>query len=394
MKMPQRANKYLITFGRQNQIVGPDDDRNRLRRSSEGRISKARHRRHAHRWRDFYKKIRVVPFVATPDSSSYDVHTTMTPEMIAEARERIAPYLKRTPLERSETLSQHLGTNVYVKYELFQKTGSFKPRGAFNKLLSLTDDERANGVVAVSGGNHAQGVAYAAKTLGVDAVICMPANTPESYLNATRDYGASIELFPTIADAFAAMESYASEGRTLVHPFDDPLVIAGQGTIGLEILEDCPQVTDVFTSIGGGGMASGVAIAIKSANPNVRAWGVETVGADAMSQAIEAGEPVTLPAITSIAKTLGAPAVTQRTLDLVRDNFESVTVVTDAEATEALYFIAERLKVIPEPASSCNLAAAEKLRSNFGPDSHVVIVLCGGNTSLVDIAAFPREVNR
>jgi len=307
---------------------------------------------------------------------------------IESARERIAPYVKRTPLERSETLSEHLGTNVYVKYELFQKTGSFKPRGAFNKMLSLSDEQRAKGVVAVSGGNHAQGVAYAAKTLGVDAVILMPENTPRNYLDATLGYGATIDLKANIADAFAAIEQYEAEGRTLVHPFDDPLVIAGQGTIGLEIVEDCPQVTDVFASIGGGGIAGGVAIAIKAKNPNARIWGVETVGADAMSQAIAAGEPVTLSAITSIAKTLGAPAVTQRTLDLVRDHLESVTVVTDAEAVTALKFIAERLKVTPEPASSCNLAAAEKLKANFTSDSHVVIILCGGNVSLDDICGY------
>ncbi len=312
----------------------------------------------------------------------------MNADLIEEARERIAPYVKRTPLERSETLSNHLGTNVYVKYELFQKTGSFKPRGAFNKMLSLTDEERAKGVVAVSGGNHAQGVAYAASTLGVDAVILMPENTPRNYLDATRSYGATIDLKPTIADAFAEIERYTNEGRTLVHPFDDELVIAGQGTVGLEIVEDCPQVTDVIASIGGGGVASGVAIAVKAKKPNARVWGVETVGADAMSQAIAAGQPVTLPAITSIAKTLGAPAVTDRTLKLVQEYLESVTVVTDAEAVAALKLIAERLKVIPEPASSCNLAAAEKLRSNFGPDSHVVIILCGGNVSLSDVCSY------
>lgn len=314
----------------------------------------------------------------------------MTPEMINEARERISPYVKRTPLERSETLSARLGTNVYVKYELFQKTGSFKPRGAFNKILSLTNQQRRNGVVAVSGGNHAQGVAYAAKTLGVDAVICMPENTPQSYLDATRGYGATADLKSNIADAFAAVEEYEKEGRTLVHPFDDPLVIAGQGTIGAEILEDCPQVTDVFASIGGGGMAGGVAVAVKNTKRKTRFWGVETIGADAMSKALEAGKPVTLPAITSIAKTLGAPAVSDRTLKLIQGLFESVTVVTDTEATHALDFIAERLKVVPEPASSCNLAAAEKLKDNFGPDSHVVIILCGGNASLADIANYPR----
>src|SRR5688572_14404514 len=309
---------------------------------------------------------------------------------IEEARERIAPYVKQTLLEFSQSLSEYLGTNVYVKYELFQKTGSFKPRGAFNKMLSLDDEQKANGVVAVSGGNHAQGVAYAARVLGVDAVILMPENTPKSYLEATRGYGATIDLKPTIAEAFAEIERYEKEGRTLVHPFDDPLVIAGQGTVGLEILEDCPQVTDVITSIGGGGLASGVAIAVKSRNPDVKVWGVETKGADAMSQAIAAGQPVTLPAITSIAKTLGAPAVTERTLKLVMENLNSITVVTDEEAVKALDFIAGRLKVVPEPASSCNLAAAEKFKSSFTPDSHVVIILCGGNVSIADICGYPR----
>ncbi len=307
---------------------------------------------------------------------------------IKAAQQRIKPYVKRTPLEYSQSLSTRLGTNVYVKYELFQKTGSFKPRGSFNKLLSLTPEERSNGVVAVSGGNHAQAVAYVARTLGVDAVICMPDNTPRNYLDATRGYGATLDLQPTIAAAFDKVKEYEAAGRVFVHPFDDPLVIAGQGTVGLEILEDLPQTTDVIVSIGGGGLAGGVAMAVKSQDPDIRVWGVETVGADAMAQAIAAGEPVTLPAITSIAKTLGAPYVTQRTLDLIRELLESVTVVPDAEAVEALAFIAERLKVVTEPAASCTLAAAERLRANFTPDSNVVLIFCGGNTSLADACGY------
>ena len=309
---------------------------------------------------------------------------------IRKAQENISPYVKRTPLERSKTLSRHLGTNVYIKYELFQKTGSFKPRGAFNKMMSLTDEQRQKGVVAVSGGNHAQGVAYAAATLNMDAVILMPEDTPKNYLDAARSYGAAIELLPTIAAAFAEVERHQELGRTLVHPFDDELVIAGQGTVGLEILEDCPQVTDVFSSIGGGGLAGGVAIAVKSVKPDARVFGVETVGADAMAQAIAAGCVVQLPAITSIAKTLGAPAVTERTMLLVQEYLESVTVVTDDEAIASLKFIVERLKVFPEPASSCNLAAAEKLRAEFSPDSHVVIILCGGNFSVADLCAYGK----
>ncbi|HKP69096.1 MAG TPA: threonine/serine dehydratase [Pyrinomonadaceae bacterium] len=307
---------------------------------------------------------------------------------IEQARERIEPYVKRTRLERSETLSEYLGTNVYVKLELFQKTGSFKVRGAFNKLLSQSSDQLANGVVAVSGGNHAQAVAYASSVLGLDAIVLMPDSTPQNYVDATRGYGAKVELTPTIADAFAEVERYKSEGRVFVHPFDDEVVMAGQGTLGLEVVEDLPEVTDVVVSIGGGGLMSGVSFAIKESKPDARVWGVETVGADAMSQALAAGEIVTLPAITSIAKTLGAPAVSASTLEAAQKRLESVTVVTDDEAVRALRFILERLKVLTEPAASCTLAAAEKLKANFG--SHVVLILCGGNLALDDLCSYTK----
>jgi threonine dehydratase len=307
---------------------------------------------------------------------------------IQEARDRVAPYIKRTKLERSETLSRRLGTNVFVKLELFQKTGSFKVRGAFNKLLSTPPDLLRNGVVAVSGGNHAQAVSYASSLLGLDAVVIMPESTPANYVNATREYGGTIELQPTVADAFAAAEKYRDDGRVFVHPFDDELVMTGQGTLGLEIVEDLPEVTDVVVSIGGGGLMSGVAAAIKETKSDVRIWGVETVGADAMARALEAGHPVTLDAITSIAKTLGAPAVSDGTLAYAQKYLESVTVVSDAEAVIALRFLLERLKVLTEPAASCTLAAAEKLSSNFG--SHVVLILCGGNLALDDLCSYPK----
>jgi threonine dehydratase len=164
--------------------------------------------------------------------------------------------------------------------------------------------------------------------------------------------------------------------------------MAGQGTIGLEILDDMPDVTDVILSIGGGGLAGGVATAIKAKKPDVRMWAVETIGADAMSQAIEVGHPVQLPAITSIAKTLGAPAVSEETLELTTRYFESVTVVPDSEAVEAMVFILERLKVITEPAASCTLAAAERLKDNFGPDTRLCLILCGGNTSASDLCSY------
>lgn len=312
-------------------------------------------------------------------------------EAIRSAQKLIEPYVRRTHLQKSEFLSRYLETNVYVKYELFQKTGSFKVRGAFNKLLNLSDEERAKGVVAVSGGNHAQAVAYTAAKLGVDAVIVMPENTPQLYLNATREYGAKIDLQPTIAAAFQRMDEYAAEGRVVMHPFDDPLIIAGQGTVGLEILEDLDGVTDVFTSIGGGGLAGGSAIALKSVDPNIRVWGVETDGANAMSLALDAGQPVTLPSITSIAKTLGAPFVTESTLTIAQNHLDDVIVVTDKEAVAAMKLIIERLKVVTEPAAACTLAAAEAIKDKFRPDSKVVLVFCGGNTGADDLCQHFRD---
>lgn len=312
--------------------------------------------------------------------------------VIKEAQQRIKQYVKRTPLEHSETLSKYLGTNVFVKYELFQKTGSFKVRGAFNKLLSLSEEERKRGVVAISGGNHAQAVAYASDILGVDAVVLMPETTPQNYLEATRNYGATVELQPTIQDAFSKIKTYESRGRIFIHPFDDPLVIAGQGTLGLEIMEDLPKATDIVISIGGGGFEGGVSTAVKAIKPGVRIFGVETVGADAMSQALKAGHPVELPAITSIAKTLGAPSVSPQTLALAQKHLEDVLVVTDQEAVQALKVILERLKVLTEPAASCTLTAASKLKDQFTKDSNLVLIFCGGNLSVTDLCKYVSPV--
>ena len=311
---------------------------------------------------------------------------------IKQAQQRIKPYVKRTPLEHSETLSKYLGTNVFVKYELFQRTGSFKVRGAFNKLLSLSAEERKRGVVAISGGNHAQAVAYVSNVLDVDAVVLMPQTTPQNYLEATGNYGATVDLQPTIKDAFNKIKDYESQGRIFIHPFDDPLVMAGQGTLGLEIMEDLPGTTDVIISIGGGGFEGGVSTAIKAIKPGVRIWGVETIGADAMSQALKAGHPVELSAITSIAKTLGAPSVSDRTLALAQKNLEEVVVVTDDEAVQALKFILERLKVLTEPAASCTLAAASQLKDQFTKDSNLVLIFCGGNLSVDDLCKYISQV--
>jgi threonine dehydratase len=310
-------------------------------------------------------------------------------EDVTAARARIASYLHRTPLARSETLSRELGTNVYLKLEVLQKTGSFKARGAFSKLTSLPAGSR---VVAASGGNHGQAVSYAAGVLGMPARIVMPRTTAANYLNATRDYGAEVILTPDIGSAFALGEEAATDGWVRVHPFDDREVIAGQGTVALEILEDLPQVTDVICSIGGGGLAAGTSLVIKSAHPEARVWGAETDGADCMSRAFAAGHVVTMDKITSIAKTLGPPSVSPLTFAMARKRLEKVEVVTDAEAVRALYFLLERMKVLTEPAAACTLAAARRLKRHFTPDSHLVLVLCGGNLSMADLHSYASIV--
>jgi threonine dehydratase len=301
---------------------------------------------------------------------------------IQRARQLIASCVRRTPFVTSATLSERLKTNVYVKLELFQKTGSFKVRGAFHKALSLPPEEREKGLVAVSGGNHGQAVAYAARALGLKSLVLMPENTPSNYSDATRGYGAEVKFAASAAAAFSEVAEFERAGWTYIHPFDDPLVMAGQGTIGLEILEDVPQITDLILSIGGGGMMSGVATAIKSLKPAVRIWGVETEGADCMSKSLAAGKVVTLETITSVARTLGAPAPSERTFAMAQRYLEDVTVVPDQEALDAMRFILERLKILTEPAASCTLAAADRLRDRFSAERHVVLLLCGGNAPM------------
>lgn len=316
---------------------------------------------------------------------------------LQSAQQTIRPYVHRTPLIRSSSLSDRWGANIYLKLECLQKTGSFKPRGAFNKLLSLSDDQRAQGVVGVSGGNHAQGLAYAARELGFSAVICMPESTPKNSIAATRGYGAEVELFPNIHTAFRAAESMQAEGRIYVHPFDDPLIIAGQGTVGLEILEDLPDISRCYVSIGGGGLIGGVATALKcdpasekSATNPPRVIGVETEGADVMAQSIAAGRLIELPAITSIARTLGAPMASAMTLDLVQRLVDELVVVPDADCVGELFYLLERAKILVEPAAACCLAAAERQSNQFQPDENIVILLCGGNVSLDDLCDWRR----
>lgn len=307
----------------------------------------------------------------------------ITLDDIRAARPRIAPYVRRTPLERSRTLSRELGTNAYLKLELFQRTGSFKPRGAFNQILQLTPDERARGVVGVSGGNFAQALADAGRTLDTPTVICMPESAPASSIEATKAYGATVELARTFPEVFARAETLRDAGARLLHPFDDPFQMAGVGTIGLEVHEDLPEVTDIVISIGGGGLIAGIAVALEALAPGIRVWGVETEGADAMGQALQAGVVVPVTP-TSLARTLSAPYVASDALTIMQRHAERYVRVSDSEAYEAGRFLLERQKINAELAASCTLAAARRVRHAFRADDHVVLLICGGNVSLDD----------
>jgi threonine dehydratase len=314
----------------------------------------------------------------------------ITIDDILQARPRIQPFVRRTPLERSRTLSRELGANAYLKLELFQRTGSFKPRGAFHQILRLTPDQRARGVVGVSGGNFAQALADAGRTLGAPTMVCMPETAPRASVEATRAYGASIELAATFPEVFARAEAMREAGACLLHPFDDPYQMAGVGTIGLEVHEDLPQVTDIVISIGGGGLITGVAVALEALVPGIRIWGVETEGADAMGQALKAGRVVQVTP-TSLARTLSAPYVAEDALTIMQRHQDRHVLVSDREAYEAARHLLERSKINAELAASCTLAAARTVREAFSPDSHVVLLICGGNVSIDDWLDYHRR---
>jgi threonine dehydratase len=313
---------------------------------------------------------------------------TITLAGIQQARQRMASCVRRTPQVISSTLSEVLRTNIYCKLEMFQKSGSFKVRGVFNKLLSLSPEERAAGVVAVSGGNHALAVAYAARALELKALILMPEGTPENFVQAARGYNADVDFAASASEAFSEVEDLERTGWRYIPPFDDPYMMAGQGTIGLEILEDTPHVTDVIVSIGGGGMMTGIATAIKTLKPAVRIWGVETEGADCMAQSLAAGEIVALSGTATVARALGAPSPSETTFQSAKQLLQGVTVVSDEEALDSVRFLAERMKILVEPAGACTLAAADRLRRQFSADRHVVLVLSGGNITLDQLPPF------
>ncbi|MDF3301277.1 pyridoxal-phosphate dependent enzyme [Streptomyces tropicalis] len=311
------------------------------------------------------------------------------PEIDAAA-ERIAPHILRTPTVSSPGLSALLGVPVTAKLELLQRTGSFKARGATAKLLSLGRAERDAGVAAVSGGNHGIAVAVMAAALQVKATVVMPRSAPARSLAEVEAAGAVVRLVDDMEAAFATVPRLREEGLTLVHPFDDPVVIAGQGTVGTELAQDAGDVTDVLVSVGGGGLVSGVAAALHTLRPGVRVWGVETAGAEAMSAALKAGGPVPVP-LSSVVTTLSAPAVSRLTYDHVSALVHDVLVVPDAEAVRGCLELAEHGRLWAEPAAGCLLPAARRVVERAGPGARIALVVCGGNATAADVASWTER---
>jgi len=296
------------------------------------------------------------------------------------AQRLIAGRVNHTPILTSASIGEQLGVKLYFKAEVFQKTGSFKVRGALNKLHHLTDAEKQQGVITISSGNHAAALAYAGTLLGIQTTAVMPETAAASKVEATRRYGGNPVLHGMGTEFVArALELQKERNLAFVPPFDDLLIIAGQGTAGLELMADVPTPDVVIVPVGGGGLIAGVAAAVKSRNPATQVVGVEPVGASAMTQSLEKNEVVHLDKTSTIADGLAAPFAGEHTLRHVQHYVDQMVLVTDDEIMDALRLILERCKVMVEPAAAASLAALLHQKVIVKPGATVVCVLSGGN---------------
>jgi threonine dehydratase len=307
---------------------------------------------------------------------------------VRRAREVIGRRLHRTPTFSSHALSERTGARVFLKAELFQKTGSFKPRGVLTNLAQLTPERRERGVISISAGNHAQALAWGAAAEGIDSLLVMWQGASEAKIAATRAYGATVDLQardPT--EAFERLAELQREsGRTLVHPFDHPLTIAGQGTVGLELVEDVPEATTIVVPVGGGGLISGIAVAAQGR----RVIGVEPELSPAMRDALEAGKPVPVQP-SSIADGLSAPFAGEHCLAVCRELVECIVLVTEDELKDGFRFLYERAKLAAEPAGAAAAGALLAGRIELEPGETVVAVVSGGNVATQTAVAILGE---
>jgi threonine dehydratase len=298
---------------------------------------------------------------------------------IEAARALLAGVVRNTPLEPSRPLSAKLAGPVWLKCENLQRAGSFKVRGAYTRIARMSDQERARGVVAASAGNHAQGVALAAGLLGTTATVFMPIGAPLPKLAATKGYGAEVELVGnTVDEALVAAQRFAERtGAVFIHPFDHPDVVAGQGTVALEILEACPDVRTIVVAVGGGGLISGIAAAAKAVRPDVRVIGVQAAGAAAYPRSLRTGRPVRLPAYATIADGIAVGCPGELTFEHVSKLVDEVVTVTDEDISRALLMLMERGKLVVEAAGAVGVAAL--LAGVVSVETPAVAVLSGGN---------------
>lgn len=307
---------------------------------------------------------------------------SVSAEDVRAARERIRPHVHRTPVLTSRLVDERVGARVFFKAEIFQRVGAFKARGAFSRLTLLSPEERARGVVAFSSGNHAQAVALASRELGVAATIVMPKDAPGAKIAATRGYGAQVILYDRVGGESReeiARRIVEEQGAILVPPFDDDAIIAGQGTLALELLEDVPDLEVILTPCGGGGLLSGTSIAAKGINPALRLWGVEPEAGNDMQQSLKKGEPVTIPVPITIADALQTTRPAERTFAIVQALAEGILTVTDEELRRAMALLAARMKIVVEPGGAAAFAALLHGKVPATSGRRIGVVLSGGN---------------
>ena len=314
----------------------------------------------------------------------------LTPDRFEEASEIVKKVTQETKLVYSEYLSEQTGNKVYLKPENMQFTGAYKVRGAYYKISTLTEEERQRGLITASAGNHAQGVAYAAKRYGAKATIVMPTTTPLIKVNRTKSYGAEVVLYGDVYDEACAKAYELAEehGYTFIHPFDDPAVATGQGTIAMEIFQELPLVEYILVPIGGGGLATGVSTLAKLLNPKIKVIGVEPAGANCMQESLKTGEVVTLPQVNTIADGTAVKTPGSKIFPYIQENLDDIITVHDDELIVAFLDMVENHKMIVENSGLLTVAALKHLSVK---DKRVVSILSGGNMDVITMSSVVQK---
>ena len=307
---------------------------------------------------------------------------SVTYDDVTNAQKAQGDVIRKTSLVFSDTFSQLTGSKVYLKNEFEQKTGSFKLRGAYYKIKNLAEDEKSKGVVAASAGNHAQGVALASAMEKINCTIVMPRNASPAKVAATKEYGAEVVLEGKNYDEswIKAQEIAKTSGAQIIHAFDDPQIIAAQGVIGLEIMEQLPNVDEIYVPIGGGGLAAGILIAVKTKNPNVKIIGVESKSFPSMKNSLDSGKLETVDGGFTVADGMSVRTPGKQTFEIIRDMIDKIVLVDDEEIIKTIFLLMERSKIVVEPAGAVGLAYLVSKKPS--PGKNVVPILCGGNVDM------------